>query len=674
MKSNSFRRHGDGRGRLRPYAAFGFLIVVTVAGMIGAAAGPATAYQGTAAQGGARADVGGTWTDYDSQPLRVNIWHARGDDDVYRKGESVRISFEANRDAYAVVYRIDSEGVVTILWPRSRYDDGFIFGRHQYTLPAAGAPRLRAAQEEGVEYVEAIVSAYPFDLRGLEVDFHHEEADERFRYRVAGDPFLAMNEVNYAVTGLESPEDFVVTNYVSYYVEREVAHPRYLCGQCHAGDPVYHPYQDRCTVTINYDYGWVNRWYVRFGYYPAYYYPVYYYVDPWTWRPWVNYWYTPWYWWPSYGVYDWPYSCYVWNYSPYWQGDVWVRWRSGDRRYVPLDKRLLQRAEQRERYYDRSNRLVREGRPTREMKDAMERRTALSREDRENSARGGSAHATTAVYQNIRPQTRERVEFRDAAPTREAKPGLRVRDDTREQSVRPGTGPEGRDDARRPETRVLGPRGDRSGGKDAGDRTSPDAPSATPRRSLREDRQDGGKTPANGRDGASGGIRPVEPRSKGSRIWSGGRSASPPEQAVRPSVPDRSSEERRGGGSTHDTGGPPARKAPGEVKERGDAAPARDRSGGAETRPVQPPRSPSGRSAPSEGSSAPSAVRPTPPPSARTSSPPAGRSSPAPSARPSPPPNRGDRTAPADDGARSAAKRGVGEEHRVKAVRVGERS
>ena len=129
------------------------------------------------------------WNGYENQPYRVNIWHDRGDDEIYERGEAVRIHFETNSDAYAVVYRIDAEGSVSILWPRSRYDDGFVFGHHTYNLPTPGAQRIKTAGTEGVEYVQVIVSAYPFDLRGLEVDFHHERGEEGYAYFVAGDPF-----------------------------------------------------------------------------------------------------------------------------------------------------------------------------------------------------------------------------------------------------------------------------------------------------------------------------------------------------------------------------------------------------------------------------------------------------------------------------------------------------
>lgn len=464
---------------------------------------------------GARAE-NGQWSGYDNQPLRVNVWHGDGQDEVYRRGEAVRISFETNQDAYAVVYRIDAEGEVTVLWPRSRFDDGFVFGGHTYVLPTAGAPRLRAGPEEGVEYVEAVVSVYPFDLRELEVDFHDEDNDEPYRFVVAGDPFLAMNEVNYAITRMDSPEDYVVTNYASYYVDRKVEHPRYMCAQCHSGDQTYDPYADTCVIAIHHDYGWANRWYVRYGWYPVYCYPSFYYVDPWSYSPWVNYWYTPWYSWPSAFVYDWPYNCYVWHSSPYWHGDAWTRWQNGDRRYVPLDKgRYQTEGRQRVRRIERENGLVRTARPTRDIERLMEQRTrrpeldgALVGEGRDRRVGGG--------YVNVGEAVRSPVSLRGGGESPDSPPGLRVRD-----SGGPRQG------------RVLGRPAD--GGRGTG-RVETGGPGQN-RRTVRPSRagEDAGRAASPGeRDaGERRTIRPVETRKPGTRIWSGGRSGTGPERADR---------------------------------------------------------------------------------------------------------------------------------------------
>lgn len=476
--------------------------------------------------------VASGWDGYEEQPLRVNVWHDRDDDDVYRRGESVRIHFEANHDAYAVVYRVDAEGQVSVLWPRSRYDDGFIFGHHAYNVPAAGAARIRAADVDGVEYVQALVSAYPFDLRGLDIDFHHEREDEVHGYYVAGDPFLAMNDVNFAITGLEDAEDFVVSNYASWYVGRRVEHPRYLCGQCHDTDP--DPYATECVVEIHHDYGWGNSWYASYGYYPIYSYPVYYYVDPWTWRPWVNYWYRPWYSWPRYG-FSWGFDCYAWNYSPYWSGDVWVRYKDGNRRYRPLGKGERYKSVAGDADYRHPSALGKSPRPTQNMLAALDDRGPVGKRDRDVRA-----VKDREAFRDVPRTKREPQSFtRDRGKTPE--PGLRTSPTRYPATI--GGGATSRGDAG--QVRV------RPDSRDGGARTITKGERAV--RPTPRDRGDERNL-----------VRPVEPRSKGSRIWQGGRNgtATPrPEREVKPAprndnsrgstrtVQPRSRPESSGGGS-----------------------------------------------------------------------------------------------------------------------------
>jgi hypothetical protein len=541
--------------------------------------------------------TGSGWTDYDSQPLRVNIWHQKDEGEVYQRGENIRLHFEANQDAYAVVYRIDTEGEVTILWPLSRYDDGFVFGHHQYSLPTAGAERLRASRQEGVEYIEALVSLYPFDLRALEVDFHHEANDQRFAFRIAGDPFLGMNEINFAVTGLEDPADYVVTNYTSYYVHRAVDHPRYLCSQCHDQDLGYDPYDDTCVVHVYHDYGWYNRWYLRFGYYPAYYYPLYYYVDPWSWRPWVNYWYTPWYYWPYGLAYSWPYNYYIWYDSPYYWGDCWSRWRDGQRRYRPLAGVYAARADQREARMRNNSLMVPGAAPSEEIRQAMRTRSVLT--DRERIAvkgvRQGADTGARGKYRNTEPTVRTRTKF-PAASTTISAPGLRIRDGM---GSSPGSASlqRSRADSRSdPQLRL------RSGtpqptvsGKD---RKVPSARTGGDR-SLR---------PGSGQDKPRGSIRSVEPRKKGSRIWSGGRTAPSADRKARPGQVEPARPDRRQEPSPSAT--PKAGRSRSSSRGSSERNPA-VRSGSQ--------RSSSGQK--------PAAVRPSPPSKPSRSSPPPSRSS-----------------------------------------------
>ncbi len=242
-----------------------------------------------------QAEAQETGFDYSTQDLRVGVWiEGLEEGGVLDRGEELNVGFQTNEDAFAVVYRINTDGEVTVIWPRSRLDDGFVFGGHEYMLPVSGSRRLVASSSSGEGFIEAIVSRYPFDLRDLQLDFHHEYTAEMIEYSVVGDPFLAMNEINFAVTGLEDSGDYVVTNYLGYFVHQEVEHPRYLCNQCHLDDEVaIRPYMDACPVDISYDYSWGNDWYDDYGYYPVYHNPVYVYIDPWTFKPWVNFWYYP---------------------------------------------------------------------------------------------------------------------------------------------------------------------------------------------------------------------------------------------------------------------------------------------------------------------------------------------------------------------------------------------
>ena len=52
--------------------------------------------------------------------LDVELWTDRGDDAVYREGDAMRIKVRATDDAYLLVYEIDTEGRVNLLYPWKR--------------------------------------------------------------------------------------------------------------------------------------------------------------------------------------------------------------------------------------------------------------------------------------------------------------------------------------------------------------------------------------------------------------------------------------------------------------------------------------------------------------------------------------------------------------------------
>lgn len=488
--------------------------------------------------------------DYKQVDLRVGVWiDDLEEGEVLERGQAMGVGFQTNADAYAVVYRIDTEGEVTILWPRSRMDDGFVFGGHEYQLPVSGARRLSASSRSGEGFIQVIASPYPFDLRDLEVDFHHEFKAESFDFAVLGDPFLAMNEVNFAITRMEDTEDFVVTNFLSYYVHEKVDHPRYLCNQCHFDDDVtVHPYRDECTINITYDYGWSNRWYLDYGWYPVYHHPVYVYYDPWTWRPWVNFWYDPWYRCVDYPGWRWRNPAYVWCDSPFYNDHRYdgVRRKTGRGLYTGGGDRS-RRTKTGE--FRGVSRLVAERGPSESQREVM--RTKQRGDERVrhggtgpavvrggDAAQGGGRTSTVVRGEAPISRTRPQIESRQAENSL-SRGGLQIRRPTPRRSDQGGS-----DRSTVGTTPVR--RDSRSGanvrGSSGGERLRrPDSGSTTVRGRSSTTPGSGGEVDRNSRGQTDRKIKSVEPRRKPTRIWNSNRGS----RSDRGVSPDRSGDSSR---------------------------------------------------------------------------------------------------------------------------------
>jgi hypothetical protein len=328
-----------------------------------------------------------------------------------------------------------------------------------------------------------------------------------------------------------------------------VDHPRYLCNQCHVDDDLAaQPYSQNCTVEIHYDYGWANEWYVAYGYYPVYYYPTFYYVDPWTWRPWVNYWYRPYYYWPAVPFYTWGYSCYSWNYSPYYCGDVVDHYRSGNRRYRPLDKTLMGRERAGDVRTRTRNDLVQRGEPEARTVTAMRERTRLEKGELRNRSRDEvrRGEADGRRYVNKGPVTRDRRQgFDGSERVADRSGGLRIQDRSRVDSgFRHGISGEpisGREVRSRAESQERAARATRDARTSSGHRARSDAGEQR----IGTDRTLRSRSEVDRTRSSRPSIKTVEPR-RSTRVWSGRRSSSGNE---RTSDPTRVEPQRRGSGS-----------------------------------------------------------------------------------------------------------------------------
>ena len=228
-----------------------------------------------------------------ARPLSVEVWTDRGDDAVYKPGEAMQVKVRTNDDAFLLVYEIDAEGKVTVLYPWRR-GTGQVEGKRTYMVPPENSQyELAVESTTGEGFVVAIASAQPFrdlpaylrpfDPQGESVGYEdRQDSDEGFdeQGRVVGDPMVAMERIRRRVLGRPADTEGFATSYSQYYVGHEVRYPRYVCYDCHRDNrwawwDGFDPYYTQCSVfdfRVNWNWAWGPTCWN--GYVPYYYYVV----------------------------------------------------------------------------------------------------------------------------------------------------------------------------------------------------------------------------------------------------------------------------------------------------------------------------------------------------------------------------------------------------------------
>jgi hypothetical protein len=207
----------------------------------------------------------------------VEVWTDRGQDAVYRPGDLMQVKVRASDDAYLLVYEIDTEGNVLVLFP-FHGQSGFVEGRRTLLVPDEGSNfELAVEKATGEGFIVALASAEPFrelpwflrpyDPRSEGVEYEGQPEDEdgvTADGRIVGDPFVAMERIRRRTVSTPGDAGSFGTGYVSYYVHERVRYPRYLCNDCHrpgryAWWDGFDPYYTSCSVVdfrINWGWSW----------------------------------------------------------------------------------------------------------------------------------------------------------------------------------------------------------------------------------------------------------------------------------------------------------------------------------------------------------------------------------------------------------------------------------
>lgn len=181
----------------------------------------------TAAQADHRID----WDEWYAGNVDVRVALQRGEGAVLLPGEPVEIEFKTNESAYHLVYGIDTDGYVRLLFPRYWEDDGWVKAGRKVRLRAEDLawPADRWGSD-GVVYIEVVASPTPFDFVGSGLVREASSCawyDDHALLRVQGDPFLAFNGLHRRLFRDWDNAVFAV-DYTYFYVGDYYDAPRYL--------------------------------------------------------------------------------------------------------------------------------------------------------------------------------------------------------------------------------------------------------------------------------------------------------------------------------------------------------------------------------------------------------------------------------------------------------------
>jgi hypothetical protein len=148
---------------------------------------------------------------------------------VLGTGDPISFEYQSRADAAVLVFNIDSEGYVHLLYPTAGPETSRAL--QTYAVPAEGA-ELVVDGTTGVEFVFALAVDDPSAIDTAELDrLRGTDAEGAEPYRIDGDPFIAANMIaGELVRGVSHRG--VYFGYTYFYVNERVEYPCYLCGAC----------------------------------------------------------------------------------------------------------------------------------------------------------------------------------------------------------------------------------------------------------------------------------------------------------------------------------------------------------------------------------------------------------------------------------------------------------
>jgi len=168
---------------------------------------------------------------------------------VYRAGEEMGVSIRTDSDAYVVVFNIDTDGFVHLLYPEKGENLQRFSSNRVYEIPEDPSRSLVVGGAKGIEFLFAVAVENRDYINEEEIRFlaDNETLPENRKFRITGDPLLGANRIASQLVRGISHRPGVTMSFTYFYIDEAVDFPRYLCEDCYEsgkdpyakGTPVY---------------------------------------------------------------------------------------------------------------------------------------------------------------------------------------------------------------------------------------------------------------------------------------------------------------------------------------------------------------------------------------------------------------------------------------------------
>jgi len=184
-----------------------------------------------------------------ASPLEARVWLDRGNEPVLQRGDRVKVYYRTSADANTAIFRVDTDGRVTLIHPAHPGADRLTRGGRDYQLLFPESAKWVVSEYPGVGYFFIVAADRPLDFARFEFDASEDRWNlDRVGETVYEDPYVAIDDYVAALI-----PDWEVAPYTLDFIEYSVgeahSYPRFLCYDCHGYQPYarWNPYTYACT-------------------------------------------------------------------------------------------------------------------------------------------------------------------------------------------------------------------------------------------------------------------------------------------------------------------------------------------------------------------------------------------------------------------------------------------